>query len=921
MIGRQSTYAAGDATLGAAVRAAVRTLTVSSSAVSLIDALRHRFRVWTRPAEYDRGLEEEMRFHLSLDTARTHDPDPAAARRRFGNVTYLKEETRHMAGLASLDALTHDARYMVRSLRRSPGFATVAILTLALGIGVTTAVLSVVDHVLVHAIPLRNPDRVVYLLERDSRASGAGNAFRTPSPPTAEDWRRDPATQRAFSDIAFVRGEGTSFQLGEINEHIAVGYVGPEFFRVLSAAPTLGRALTDDDHRDGAPPAAVLQNWFWRRKLGSDPNIVGKIADVGGTPYTIVGVMAPGVNFPNFATAWVSVSQMKNKEILTKRSLHVDERTIARLRPGVDSAQAVALMKTVAANLGAAYPKEQAGWEPAIFPVRDEVIGNIKPMLWTIAAAAAAVLLLACTNVANLLLARVAARSRELAVRSAIGASRWRLLRQLLTESLVLALAGGVLGTAVAAVAVRATRMWTIIPRAEEIAVDGRVLFVAAAICALTALLCGVWPAVRATRDKAGEALRASSLGSVGIRGESRGRRALVTVQFALALAMLVVAGLLLQSFRRAAAVDVGFDPHGLVSVQLNPPASYATAEDAAALYERLMNAAREVPGVVNVGFINHVPFHGAAAVTGVQIEGGASDTAAHQVFYRTVSAGYLDTMKMTMAAGRWFDANDMRSPGAGFIVNATMAKRFWGSVNAVGKRFTIHRASQARPNFGEPMTGVVLGVVNDVHQTAQDAAPDAEVYVPYTLEPWPWGNLVVRARDGARAIPLLRSAIEAVDPRLVEKGSAGNERFGTFDEAIESSLGPRKIAISFIGGFAACALILAAIGMYGVVSYGVTQRTRELGLRKALGATDGMIAQLLLRESALLTGMGIVLGIAGAWFGARFITDMLFQTGVADLSVYFPTALLLAAIALVATYIPARRATRLDPTIAMRGE
>jgi putative ABC transport system permease protein len=826
-----------------------------------------------------------------------------------------------MSALASFDGWTQDARQMVRSLRRSPAFATIAILTLALGIGITTAVLSVVDHVLVHAIPLRDPDRVVYLLEHDSRGATGNAAFRGPSPPTVADWQRDPGVQRAFSDIGFVRGEGAAFQLGEINEHIAVGYVGPEFFRILGATPLMGRTLVDDDHRDGAPPAAVIQNSFWRKKLGSNPQIIGKVVQIDSMPYTVVGVMPAGVNFPNFAIAWISTSQMKNKEILTKRTLHVDSRAIGRLRPGIDSAHAVALMKTVAAQIGAAYPAEQAGWEPLMYRVRDEVVGNIQKIMWTITAAAAAVLLLACTNVANLLLARVASRTRELAVRSAIGASRGRLVRQLLTESLVLALAGGVLGCAVAVIAVRATRTWTIIPRAEEIAVDGRVLLVAATICALTALLCGVWPAVRATRNKAGEALRASSLGSVGVRGESRARRALVTVQFALALAMLVVAGLLLQSFRRAAAVNVGFDPHGLVSVALNPPAAYAKPEDAAALYERLMNAARAVPGVVNVGFINHVPFHGAAAVTSVQIEGGSADTSANQVYYRTASSGYLDTMKMTMAAGRWFDANDIRAPGAGFIINATMAKRFWGSVNAVGKRLTIHRASQVRANFGQPMTGVVLGVVNDVHQTSQDAAPDAEVYVPYTLEPWAWGNLVVRTRDGERAIPALRAAVEGVDPRLIEKGPAGNDRLGTFDKAIDDSLGPRKIAISFIGGFAACALILAAIGMYGVVSYGVTQRTRELGVRKALGATDAMIAQLLLRESGTLTGIGIVAGAIGAWFGSRFITDMLFQTGSIDPTVYVPTAFLLAAIALVATYIPARRATRLDPTIAMRGE
>jgi putative ABC transport system permease protein len=887
--------------------------------VSFIDGLRHRLRVWTGRATYEQAIEDEMHFHLSLDTAQQRDPD--AARRRFGNVTYLKEETRHMSGLASLDGLTQDARQMVRSLRRSPGFAAVAILTLALGIGITTAVMSVVDHVLIHSLPLRDADRVVSLLERDERASGDG-AYRGPSAPTVADWRRDGGVQKAFEDVAFIRGDGAELRINDEPQRIAIAFIGPEFFRVLGAKPLLGRFLTEDDHQRGAPPVAVLQNWFWQKKLGSDPNILGRKLEVDGTPITIVGVMPPGVRYPDFAVLYESVSQYKDTEVLTKRGLHADSRTIGRLRPGVDSARAVALMQTVASQLAAAYPVEQARWVPALYPVRDEVIGDIKPMLLTVAGAAAAVLLLACANVANLLLARVAARSRELAVRGALGASRARIVRQLLTESFVLALLGGVLGTIVASVAVTLTRKWNQLPRSEELSVDGRVLFVAASACVLTALLCGVWPALRATRGVGGETLRASALGSIGVRGESRVRRALVTVQFALALMLLVGSGLLLQSFRRVAAVSVGFDPHNLVAVGINPPPSYAKAADAAQLYTRLMEAARAVPGVVDAGFINHRPFSGSSIATPVEVEGRPiGDTASRQIYYRTVSAGYLDTMKMTMASGRWFTDGDIRSPGGSFVINATMAKQFWPGENAVGKRITVRRSSQARADFGQPLPGVVVGVVNDVRQYRQDLATGSEVYVPYTLETWPWGNLVVRTHDGARSVPALRAAIESVDPRLIEKGSAGADRFETFDKAINDSLGPRKVSMSFIGGFAACALILAAIGMYGVVAYGVTQRTRELGVRKALGATDTMIAQLVIRESLVLTGIGIVLGSLGAWFGARLIKNMLFQTGAIDLAVYLPTALLLVVIALIATYIPARRATRLDPTIAMRGE
>jgi putative ABC transport system permease protein len=619
------------------------------------------------------------------------------------------------------------------------------------------------------------------------------------------------------------------------------------------------------------------------------------------------------------------MSQYRHMDIMARRGLHADSRTIARLRPGIDSARAIALMSTVEGQLESAYPVEQAHWKPAMYPVRSELIGDIRPMLLTLAGAAAAVLLLACANVANLFLARVASRTREFAVRGALGASRARLVRQLLTESLVFAVAGGALGTALAALAVGLARKLPSdrLPRVEELSLDQRVLAIAAAASLLTAMICGVWPAWRATRSSSGQALRAGALGSVGVRSESRVRRALVAVQFALALMLLVGAGLLLQSFRRAAAVQVGFDPRGLVTVSITPPAAtYQKPEDAAALYGRLISAVRTVPGVLDAAFINHVPFGLAAILSPIQIDGrSGSDTGSNQIFYRTASDTYLRTMKMSLAAGRWFTDADMRSPGGAFVVNAAAAKLYWPGESAIGKRLTLRRSSQVRSDFGQPLAGTVIGVVNDVHQTSQESVPDREVYVPYTLETWPWGNIVVRTRDGARSIPALRDAIAGVDARLIEKGSAGTERFSTVESVIASRLAPRRLALTLIGAFAACALLLAAIGLYGVVSYGITQRTRELGVRKALGATDRMIASLVFRESAMLTSAGIVIGCAGAWGGARLINDLLFQTAPVDVTVYAPTVLVLLGIAIIATYIPTRRATRLDPTIAMRGE
>ena len=815
---------------------------------------------------------------------------------------------------------TQDVRQTVRSLRRAPGFAFVASLTLTLGIGVTTAIVSIVDHVVLHSLPFRDADQLVTLLERGDRGG-----FRPPSAPTANDWKQDPAAAQAFVGISFERGAGAALTHGDATETIGVAYVDPEFFPLVGARAALGRLLTADDHRLDAPAVAVIAYGLWQKSFGGDPAILGRRVLIDSVPTTIVGVMPLGGTYPTFAGAWQPVSHYKDQEVLERRGLHADSRTVARLRPGVDSARAVALMRTVDARLAAAYPDEQAHWHSAMFPMTRDVIGDVGSTLYPLAGAAVAVLLLACANVANLLLARAASRSRELAIRSALGASRRRLLRQLLTESFILSIVGGVLGTALAAVAVTLARKLPPerLPRADELALDARVLLIAIAASAATTLICGLWPAIRASRATAGDVLRSSGRGSVGLRSESRMRRALVTMQFAMALVLLVGAGLLLQSFRRALTVDIGFDPGGLLIVRLSPSATrYPRAEDAGALYTRLIAAARTVPGVQDAAFIQHFPFGSAWILSPIEIEGHpANDTASRQVLYRTASDTYLQTMKMKMTSGRWFEASDMRSPGGAFVINQALAKQYWAGENPIGKRITLRRSSQARPNFGEPLPGVVIGVVADVHQYRQDIAPEPEAYVPYTLEPWAWGNLVVRARDASRTIPALRDAILAVDPQLIERGATGTARFTVVASQVESALAPRKLAMWLIGAFAACAAVLAAIGMYGVVAYGVTRRTQELGVRKALGATDRAIAALVINESLVLTGIGVVVGCFGAWGATRFIRGQLFDTPALDPLTYGATILLLVGVALAATYVPSRRALRLDPTIAMRGE
>lgn len=451
---------------------------------------------------------------------------------------------------------------------------------------------------------------------------------------------------------------------------------------------------------------------------------------------------------------------------------------------------------------------------------------------------------------------------------------------------------------------------------------DGRMLFVGAGASLITLLIFGLWPALRATSASTTASLRAGVLGSIGGDAESRARRVLVVMQFALALVLLVGAGLLLQSFRRAATVDAGFDPAGLVTVRISPGAGYQKPEDAAALYRRLIDAARAVPGVSDAAFINHVPFGSASITTSIEVEGRpASDTASNQIFYRTVSDGYARTMKLSMLTGRWFDASDMRSPGGSFVVNETAAKRYWPGESAVGKRIVVRRASQARADFGQPVPGTVIGVIHDVHQAGLDVPPDPEVYVPYTLETWPWGSLVVRARNHEQVIPALRRVIASVDPTLLPAGAAGANAFGSLDRAIAATLESRKLPMTLVAVFAACALVLAAIGLYGVIAFTVTQRTRELGVRKALGATDSMIGALVLRESLVLTVVGVAVGCLGAWAGARLIRGLLFDTGTTDPTAYLVTIVLLVGVSLVASWLPARRATKLDPVQAIRAE
>lgn len=895
--------------------------------MSLLHAVRHRVAVLLRGEAYGRELDDEMHFHLALDAE--HDERNgvsasaarAAARRRFGNVTYLREEARRQTSLSLIDDVGQDLRYAVRAFRRAPGFALAAALTLALGIGATTTVFSVVDGVLLHGLPYRDADRIVNLWETSDNGG-----FRLPSYPTFKDWRDESRTWAdAFESLAFVKG-AEAIYVGENGpERILASSVSPGFFRLLGAPPLLGRTFLPDEERAGANRVVVLSYDLWRQRFGGDPSIVGKTIPLTGAPVTVIGVMPRGFAFPTWSMLWQPIASIENTDSsLSKRGVHSDSRTIGRLRAGADSARVAAVMRTVEQRLATAYPQEQAHWTGAVMqPIRDEVLGGVKPTLLALGGAVLLVLLLACANVANLSLVRASARARELAVRAALGAGRRRLVRQLLVESLTLAVAGGALGVGLAVLAVEEVRrsVGTDFPRASEIVVEGRVLLFAAGVTVLAALLAGVAPALRATRTSTLARLRSGVHGSVGSRHDVRARGALVSAQFALALVLLIGSGLLIRSFRKLQSVDLGFAPENRVAIGLFPPDKYHDADADAGLYRELLERVAAVPGVRDVAIVNHLPIGGGWVTSPVQIDGRTDDaTRQPDALYRTASESYLRTMGMRLARGRWFTAGDMQSP-SGFVVNETLAKQMWPGADALGRRITLRRSSQLRPDFGQPVTGSVIGVVHDVKQQSIDNAPIPEVYVPWTLEVWPWITLVAHVQNPGREIPLIRRAILDIEPGMPVAGTSFQGGIVTVESRLASSIAPRRLATSLVGAFAAGALLLAAIGMYGVIAYGVAQRTREMGIRMALGASRQRILRLVLGEGVRLALLGAVLGVAGALASTRVIRSLLFQTVPTDPVTFVVTPLVLAGVALLATYIPARRATRLDPTLAIRGE
>jgi predicted permease len=865
-----------------------------------------------RRGNFERDLDDEMRFHVEMQTAanvrRGLAPDAARERaeREFGSVVRAREEVRDARGLTPLDDLARDARFATRVLRRDPGFTTVAVLTLALGIGASTAVFSVVDGVLLRPLPFSEPDRLVAVYE-----AGTDYPRMALSGPNLIDWQ---AQSRRIEHFASYDLDNLTVLGGREPVRVPVAVVTGDFFQLLRVSPEVGRTFTADEMRAPTPTVALVSRRFWTTQLaGREPGAA--TLEVYGHVLTVVGVLPESFDFPERAQVWVPGGPIDASA--SGRTAHNYD-TIARLAPGATVEGARAELSGIAARIKAQFGKESDAVAAAVVPLRDALVGNMRPYLAPLLGAVGFVLLVACVNLASAGLARGSARAREMAIRTALGASRARIARQLVTEHLILALTGGALGLLLAHWLVRALLALapTTMPRAQEVGVDLRVATFAIVVAILAGLFIALFPVVQVAREALRDAMASGGRGSVSA-GHGRLRRALVSAEVALALVLLVGAGLLIRSFRTLLARDVGLDTHSVLTAELAlPEGKYATGDRRVVFYDAALARLRALPGVESVAMIHLMPLAYKYFTGGLEVEGRPATTDQERsrdyANYRVVSPGYFRTMHIPLLAGRELEPSDDSTGVHVTVINKAMADRMWPGQDPIGQRIRTYGMDQ-HPNVW--MT--VVGIVGNVRQGGLDADPQPEHYVSYRQRPDRAGiaTLVMRTKlPPAQLAAPTRAALRALDPDVPAT-------VATMDDIAARSVADRRFTMLVLSAFGAIALVLAAVGIYGVMSYVVVQRTREIGVRVALGAGRGSVVGLVTRDSMMPVLAGVVVGVAGAAALTRLMRTLLFGVSTTDATTFGAVVALLVLVALAASMIPARRAAQVDPLVALRSE
>ncbi len=871
----------------------------------LVNAFRNLFRRDT----VERELDEELHSYIDLLTeekAAAGLPEQlarSAAQAEVGGVERVKEEVREQRAGVFIERLLQDARYGLRMALRTPTLTGVIVVTLGIGIGATTAVFSVVDTVLLNPLPFPNANRIVTLWQLNRTSGGVRDDV---APANFLDWK-DRST--AFEAIAAIEPAGFEYLSDGEPQNLRAWRVSEGFFEIFGIRPLGGRTFTAEEYRPGTGSTVVLSHGFWEREFGKDIRVLGDTMILGGRPYVIAGVMPPEFDFPPGRDLWVPRAfTEQDRQLRARTYLNV----IALLKAGQSVDSAAAELQGLSLQLAREYPATNGDVGAVVVPVRDHLVGQVRPYLVLLTGAVALVLLISCVNVANLLLARGAARISELAVRSALGAPRERLFSQLFLESLILALLGGAFGLVVGYWGLKALIGLAPgdVPRLQDARINMNVLAFAATLSCVTAIVFGMLPAKRfAKLGASATALREGPRGS-GRATSDRTRRYLVISEIALALTLLAGASLLLRSFVNLLQVDPGFSARNVVAMPVFVWTRYPTEQQRAEFFRQTLQRLEGVPGVVAAAAVSTIPFGEELTNTdtGVMIEGrptasGALPTARVSV----ATSGYFRAMGIAIEQGRGFGPQDTAGAVPVTAINQSMARRFWPDENPLGKRLRI--------TSGPPsVTWEIIGVVRDTRESGLDSNPRPALFIPH--EQYPLGSMtyVVRTTvDPASMIPSLKAAVWAINQELPFRAIT------TVEQLVAASIAPRQFVLVLMGAFGAVGLFLAAVGLFGIVNYFVTQRTQEIGLRIALGAAPRSVVQLLVGEGIRLTGVGVLIGLLGAVGLTQVLSGLLFGVRPTDPLAFAGAIFLVLIVAGVASYLPARRAARLSPMVALR--
>ncbi|MFY9528852.1 MAG: ABC transporter permease [Candidatus Acidiferrales bacterium] len=803
--------------------------------------------------------------------------------------------------------LVQDLRYGFRVLRKSPGFAAAAVIVLALGIGANTAIFSVVNAVLLRPLPLQDPERLVVVWHVPPAKSFPGITRFSVSPANYLDWQRQ---NRVFEQLAAFQDPSLNLTGKAQPEAVTVGTVTGEFFSVLRAGPILGHVFGSDEDQPGHNKVVVLSNAFWQSHFGSNTNALGQKLTLGDEIYTVIGVMPPKFRFPPRAQLWIPLGWTDKERAV--RGEHNYEVT-ARLKPGVALQQAQAEMDTISSRLHQQYPVDDAGWGAVVVPFREQLVGDVRPALLVLLGAVAFVLLIACANVANLTLAKIFGRQKEIAIRTVLGASRGRVLRQVLSESLLLSLAGGALGLVLAQWGVSAivANFSDELPRFSEIGVDSGVLGFTLVISMLTGIIAGLAPAWRLTKTNLNEAMKQGLGKTDSDSGGNRMRSALVVSEVALSLVLLIGAGLMIRSLWMLRSVNPGFDPRNVLTMELAiPEAKYPKPYQQAGFYKQVVERVRALPGVESAGTVSSLPLMGGSTQPFL-IEGQPVLPMADQpeVAVREISPGYLRSMRIPLLQGRELSDADTTEKPAVVLVSQSFAKRFWPHENPIGKRLTL--------TFSPERPREVVGVVGDVKQDGLDRVqPRETIYNATPQIPQTFMTLVVRTNSPPNSlVSAVTNAVHQVDPDEPVLDVQ------TMEDVVNDSLFQQRFSMLLLAAFAGLALLLAAVGIYSVLAYAVRRRVREIGIRMALGAQMSDVLRMIVAEGMRPVLIGVAIGLAGAVALGRVVASLIYGVKPSDPGTFAAVSALLAAVAFAASVVPAYRATRVDPMKALREE